>query len=62
MLLLVDADAVGCCVWAIVTCVDVSVHLFFYCSVVIACLYVVGHVVVSCIWELRLIPGRARYI
>ena len=43
----------------IVTCFEVSVHLFFYCSVVIACLYEVGHVVVSCIWEVCLIRGFA---
>ena len=42
-----------------VMCVEVSVHLFFYCIVVITCLYVVGHVVVPCIWEVCLIRGFA---
>ena len=38
---------------AIVTCVEVSMHLF-YCSVIIACLYGVGHAVISRIWEVCL--------
>ena len=49
------------CVWAIVivvivNCLKVSVHLFFYCSVVIACLSVVGHIMSSCVLHIGSLP------